>query len=173
MRHWTYFILIYLILFYLILRPITIHYLTLYLLQTGRESPVPPKCMSPKRRTEIYNIDGWPSTQPGSLHTALQRKYTQPCSLFSRCRRSSSTQEQRYPPPLPLGATAPPTCGRRKSDPGLGVTTQDQEYPCTTQAARNKGYKPNRWLFVCNILYEYITTFQEQALQIMTQKILI
>ena len=28
---------------------------------------------------------GWPSTQPGSLHTALQRKYTQPCSLFSRC----------------------------------------------------------------------------------------
>ena len=49
--------------------------------------------------------------------------------LGSRCRRSSSTQEQRYPPPLPLGATAPPTCGRRKSDPGLGVTTQDQEYP--------------------------------------------
>ena len=46
-----------------------------------------------------------------------------------RCRRSSSTQEQRYPPPLPLGATAPPTCGRRKSDPGLRVTTQDQEYP--------------------------------------------
>ena len=29
-------------------------------------------------------IHGWPSTQPGSLHTALQRKYTQPCSLFSR-----------------------------------------------------------------------------------------
>ena len=29
-----------------------------------------------------YN-HGWPSTQPGSLHTALQRKYTQPCSLFS------------------------------------------------------------------------------------------
>ena len=29
---------------------------------------------------------GWPSTQPGSLHTALQRKYTQPCSLFSRAR---------------------------------------------------------------------------------------
>ena len=27
---------------------------------------------------------GWPSTQPGSLHTALQRKYTQACSLFSR-----------------------------------------------------------------------------------------
>ena len=27
---------------------------------------------------------GRPSTQPGSLHTALQRKYTQPCSLFSR-----------------------------------------------------------------------------------------
>ena len=27
---------------------------------------------------------GWPFTQPGSLHTALQRKYTQPCSLFSR-----------------------------------------------------------------------------------------
>ena len=27
---------------------------------------------------------GWPSTQPGILHTALQRKYTQPCSLFSR-----------------------------------------------------------------------------------------
>ena len=27
---------------------------------------------------------GWPSTQPGSLHTAVQRKYTQPCSLFSR-----------------------------------------------------------------------------------------
>ena len=30
------------------------------------------------------NNHGWPSTQPGSLHTALQRKYTQPCSLFSR-----------------------------------------------------------------------------------------
>ena len=30
-----------------------------------------------------YN-HGWPSTQPGSLHTALQRKYTQPCSMFSR-----------------------------------------------------------------------------------------
>ena len=29
-------------------------------------------------------VHGWPSTQPGSLHTALQRKYTQPCSLFSR-----------------------------------------------------------------------------------------
>ena len=29
-------------------------------------------------------IHGWPSTQPGSLHTALQRKYTQPCPLFSR-----------------------------------------------------------------------------------------
>ena len=27
---------------------------------------------------------GWPSTQPGSLHTALQRKFTQPCSLFLR-----------------------------------------------------------------------------------------
>ena len=27
---------------------------------------------------------GWPSTQPGSLHTALQRQYTQPCSLFSQ-----------------------------------------------------------------------------------------
>ena len=30
------------------------------------------------------HIHGWPSTQPGSLHTALQRKYTQPCLLFSR-----------------------------------------------------------------------------------------
>ena len=49
--------------------------------------------------------------------------------VWHQCRRSSSTQEQRYPPPLPLGATAPPTCGRRKSDPGLRVTTQDQEYP--------------------------------------------
>ena len=49
--------------------------------------------------------------------------------VSTRCRRSSSTQEQRYPPPLPLGATAPPTCGRRKSDPGLRVTTQDQEFP--------------------------------------------
>ena len=29
---------------------------------------------------------GWPSTQPGSLHTAVQRKYTQPCSLFSGAR---------------------------------------------------------------------------------------
>ena len=29
-------------------------------------------------------LHGWPSTQPGSLHTAVQRKYTQPCSLFSR-----------------------------------------------------------------------------------------
>ena len=27
---------------------------------------------------------GWPSTQPGSLHTALQHNYTQLCSLFSR-----------------------------------------------------------------------------------------
>ena len=32
----------------------------------------------------LLNVHGWPSTQPGSLHTALQRKYTQPCSLFSR-----------------------------------------------------------------------------------------
>ena len=32
----------------------------------------------------VYYVHGWPSTQPGSLHTALQRKYTQPCSLFSR-----------------------------------------------------------------------------------------
>ena len=31
-----------------------------------------------------FNTHGWPSTQPGSLHTAVQRKYTQPCSLFSR-----------------------------------------------------------------------------------------
>ena len=29
-------------------------------------------------------VHEWPSTQPGSLHTAVQRKYTQPCSLFSR-----------------------------------------------------------------------------------------
>ena len=27
-----------------------------------------------------------------------------------------------HPPPLPLGATAPPTCGKRESDPGLRVT---------------------------------------------------
>ena len=49
--------------------------------------------------------------------------------LPSRCRRGSSTQEQRHPPPLPLDATAPPTCGRRESGPGLRVITQDQEYP--------------------------------------------
>ena len=30
------------------------------------------------------SFHGWPFTQPGSLHTALQRKYTQPCPLFSR-----------------------------------------------------------------------------------------
>ena len=37
-------------------------------------------------RASIHQVinHGWPSTQPGSLHTALQRKYTQPCSLFSR-----------------------------------------------------------------------------------------
>ena len=37
--------------------------------------------------SEFYTftyIHGWPSTQPGSLHIAVQRKYTQPCSLFSR-----------------------------------------------------------------------------------------
>ena len=34
----------------------------------------------------FFMISGWPSTQPGSLHTALLRKYTQPCSLFSRSR---------------------------------------------------------------------------------------
>ena len=51
-----------------------------------------------------------------------------PCTK-GRCRRGSSTQEQRYPPPLPLGATATPTCRRRESGPGLTVTTQDQEYP--------------------------------------------
>ena len=33
---------------------------------------------------ESIQSHGWPSTQPGSLHTALQRGYTQPCSLFSR-----------------------------------------------------------------------------------------
>ena len=27
---------------------------------------------------------GWPPTQPGSLHTALQRKYTQPCTALQR-----------------------------------------------------------------------------------------
>ena len=46
-----------------------------------------------------------------------------PCTK-GRCRRGSSTQEQRYPPPLPPGATATPTCGT-----GLTVATQDQEYP--------------------------------------------
>ena len=30
------------------------------------------------------HFHGWSSTQPGSLHTPLQRKYTQSCSLFSR-----------------------------------------------------------------------------------------
>ena len=30
----------------------------------------------------LHLTHGWPSTQPGSLLTALQRKYTQPCSLF-------------------------------------------------------------------------------------------
>ena len=30
------------------------------------------------------HFHGWPPTQPGSLHTAVQRKYTLPCSLFSR-----------------------------------------------------------------------------------------
>ena len=59
----------------------------------------------------------------------ITTKMNQYSSTLNRCRRSSSTQEQRYPPPLPLGATAPPTCRRRKSDPRLGVTTQDQEYP--------------------------------------------
>ena len=35
-----------------------------------------------KHKSVYYH--GLTSTQPGSLHTALQRKYTQPCSLFSR-----------------------------------------------------------------------------------------
>ena len=36
----------------------------------------------------------------------------------SRCRRASGTQEQEYPPPLPLGTAAPATV-RRESDPGI------------------------------------------------------
>ena len=42
----------------------------------------PVKVLQPKKKTTTYHV--WHSTQPGSLHTALQRKYTQPCSLFSR-----------------------------------------------------------------------------------------
>ena len=33
------------------------------------------------KKTSKFRVTG---TQPGSLHTAVQRKYTQPCSLFSR-----------------------------------------------------------------------------------------
>ena len=40
--------------------------------------------MRPPTWHRVFHIHEWPSTQPGSLHTALQRKYTQPCSLFSR-----------------------------------------------------------------------------------------
>ena len=33
---------------------------------------------------------GWPSTQPGSLHTALQHKYTQPCNVNTHSRAHCS-----------------------------------------------------------------------------------
>ena len=33
---------------------------------------------------------GWPSTQPGSLHTALQRKCTQPCCVNNGCKAVSA-----------------------------------------------------------------------------------
>ena len=49
--------------------------------------------------------------------------------VAARCRRASGTQEQQYPPPLPLG-TADPATVRRESDPriigdhpGAGVPT--------------------------------------------------
>ena len=43
------------------------------------------RVVKPQHQLSKYlQCHGWPSTQPGSLHTALQRKYTQPCSLFSR-----------------------------------------------------------------------------------------
>ena len=49
---------------------------------------------------------------------------------IARCRRASGTQEQEYPPPLPLG-TADPATVRRESDPriigdhpGAGVPTR-------------------------------------------------
>ena len=49
-----------------------------------RPSVSPPVCLPATAFLSCSYDHGWPSTQPGSLHTALQRKYTQPCSLFSR-----------------------------------------------------------------------------------------
>ena len=69
-----------------------------------------------------------------------------PFTRSYRCRRGSSTQEQRYPPPLPLGATAPPTCGRRESGPGLRVITQDQEYPL-------RNVREIRYTYFISLLY--------------------
>ena len=53
-----------------------------------------------------------------------------PLLASPRCRRASGTQEQEYPPPLPLG-TADPATVRRESDPriigdhpGAGVPTR-------------------------------------------------
>ena len=51
----------------------------LYVFVPVRTAPAPLQAADSCSR----NNHGWPSTQPGSLHTALQRKYTQPCSLFS------------------------------------------------------------------------------------------
>ena len=47
-----------------------------------------------------------------------------------RCRRASGTQEQEYPPPLPLGTTDPATVWRESDPriigdhPGAGVPTR-------------------------------------------------
>ena len=46
--------------------------------------PLPEPMLTQCSDAYMRHYHGWPSTQPGSLHTALQRKYTQPCSLFSR-----------------------------------------------------------------------------------------
>ena len=55
---------------------------------TLRFQTFPPKTGSEQELLLLYiisiDIHGWPSTQPGSLLTALKRRYTQPCSLFSR-----------------------------------------------------------------------------------------
>ena len=47
--------------------------------------PMFSQCKLANSEPWLYRLHGWPLiTQPGSLHPALQRKYTQPCSLFSR-----------------------------------------------------------------------------------------
>ena len=99
-----------------ILRSIVIEY---PLLISHWQWLVLPKCMFP-RLTQFMS----------RILIIIVTLMTSSKQLLCRCRRASGTQEQEYPPPLPLG-TADPATVRRESDPriigdhpGAGVPTR-------------------------------------------------